>query len=889
MATKKSAKSARTKGVIADLPFYEYLWQFYDENRREIWRKYTHLTKKFLRFNDPGDDELRKTAYLRKPQYEALEMYVFLKEYCNNARLSNIFKDWQERKGGFAGRGNFKKRSGELSLFEEADSAAFKEAFARMAASCNLYANYIFALTMGLGKTHLMATCIYYEFLLARKYPQDPRFCHNALVFAPERTVLQSLKNIQTFDKSLVVPADYVRKLDDVKFHFLDDTATSLSIQTGSDYNVVITNNQKILLKTVHREKNAGEQLFAVDKRYRSVEEEKKLAENPLAEYYDFDSEAESEEELVANQRFEMLKRLRNLGVYVDEAHHVFGNDLKKAFSDDEKTKTSLRKTINQLARHLAAAGSRVVACYNYTGTPYVKNRLLPEVVYAYSLGAAIDHKYLKMAVVEGYSNTKDSEFVRTVIKDFWAHCGEERVEGRLPKIALFASNIEELDKKLRPTVEKVLAEMDIPTSRILRYVKDDRLTNDDAREFRLLDTPESEKQFILLVNMGKEGWDCRSLFAVALHRTPTSRVFVLQSTMRCLRAIGNVQHTGRVYLSEENKTILNEELQENFQMSVDELNSSGKKGRNPVEIRPVPPPVKVRMKMISRLFKLEKKELSGKVLFDIEKYDLDKYKIVKSESDIRKLDSYAATKTVEADAKENIHYSAYTLIAEIARNLGDSIGPIQIQDILEDSVEGMEAVLKVVNDFNEVLYDEIIPRLFNMLFEIREYKDEKHVDLNLVTLKDGIEYFKVTPKEGLLVGMGDARFAKYVKKSFHLDNYCFDSNPELSFFGEAIKDKDVDKIWFTGMLTQGQTEFFIRYIDPETHALRSYYPDFLVKMRDGSYRIIEVKGSNKLDDPVVLAKQEYAKLIASENAMSYIMVPDTMAGYGLHPPQGLL
>jgi len=883
MAKKKSAKATRTKGAIADLPFYDYLWQFYAGNRRQIWSKYTPLTKKFLRFNDPGDDESRKTVYLRKPQYEALEMYVFLKEYCNNARLSSIFKDWQERKGGFEGRGNYRKRSNELSLFEEADAAAFKEAFDRMASSCNLYANYIFALTMGVGKTHLMATCIYYEFLLARKYPHDARFCHNALVFAPETTVLHSLKSIQTFDKTLVVPADYVRKLDDVKFHFLDDTATSLSIQTGSDYNVVITNNQKILLKKVHREKNEGELLFSVDKRYRSAEEEKKLEENPLAEFYDFDSEAESEEELVANQRFEMLKRLRNLGVYVDEAHHVFGSKLENAFSDNKPT--SLRTTINELARHLAAAGSRVVACYNYTGTPYVKNRLLPEVVYAYFLRDAIDHKYLKMADVQGFSHTKDREFVRIAIKDFWYHCGEERVEGRLPKMALFASSIDELDKKLRPAVEDVLSELNIPTSRILRYVRDERLTSDDEREFRTIDFPESEKQFILLVNMGTEGWDCRSLFAVGLHRTPKSRVFVLQSTMRCLRAIGNVQHTGHVYLSEENKAILNDELEQNFKMSVDELNASGKKERKPVKVRPVPPPVKVRMKMVSRLFKLEKKELSNKVLFDTENYDLDKYKIIRTESDIRRLDPHYAKKTEVVGAKENTYYSAYTLVAEIIRNLGDGIGPMKIQEILENSVEGMDAVLKVVNEFNEVLYDEIIPRLFNMLFETREYKDEKDVDLNLVSLKDGSEYFEFTPKDGLLVEMGDARFSRYKSKSFHLDNYCFDSNPELSFFDEVIKDKEVDKIWFTGMLTQGQTEFFIRYIDPETHALRSYYPDFLVKMHDGSYRIIEVKGSNKLDDPVVLAKQEYARQIASDSAMSYIMVPDKMAGYGLHPP----
>lgn len=69
------------------------------------------------------------------------------------------------------------------------------------------YPNYIYALTMGLGKTILMATCIFYEFLLAKKYPRDKRFCHNALVFAPDKTVLQSLREIMTFDKTKVVPA----------------------------------------------------------------------------------------------------------------------------------------------------------------------------------------------------------------------------------------------------------------------------------------------------------------------------------------------------------------------------------------------------------------------------------------------------------------------------------------------------------------------------------------------------------------------------------------------------------------------------------------------------------------------------------------------------------
>lgn len=55
--------------------------------------------------------------------------------------------------------------------------------------------------------------------------------------------------------------------------------------------------------------------------------------------------------------------------------------------------------------------------------------------------------------------------------------------------------------------VERALLKHGIPTSRILVNVGDEKLTtNDDIREFNRLDTEGSEKQFILLVNKGREG-----------------------------------------------------------------------------------------------------------------------------------------------------------------------------------------------------------------------------------------------------------------------------------------------------------------------------------------------------------------------------------------------
>ncbi|MBR3465759.1 MAG: hypothetical protein IKH15_00890, partial [Bacteroidales bacterium] len=112
--------------------------------------------------------------------------------------------------------------------------------------------------------------------------------------------------------------------------------------------------------------------------------------------------------------------------------------------------------------------------------------------------------------------------------------------------------------------------------------------------------------------------------------------------------------------------------------------------------------------------------------------------------------------------------------------------------------------------------------------------------------------------------------------KSFNVDNYCFDSEPELMMFRNLLHDERILKVWFTGMLTAGQTEFVINYIDPESNTVRSYYPDFLIQKKDGSYIIIEVKGDHMIDNAVVQAKKEYARQIAAASAMDYIIVPGT-------------
>ena len=851
-----------------DFTFFTYLRTFYTDNRRRIRTHFRDLSKKFLDFNDPESG-----AFLREPQFQALEMYVFLKEYLSNRHVHQIFADWHAKQNGFEGRSNIGVEQG--LLFGDLDTDDYEKTFNYIRKSgVRNYPNYIFALPMGTGKTILMATCIFYEFLLANKFPKDQTYCHNALVFAPDKTVLQSLKEIQTFDMRKVVPPEYVNFLSShIQFHFLQEAGVSLSTMDRSQFNIIISNTQKIILKKKHTEKSPSERLFKAE----TPTHESESVYDEAADLYDFDA-LEDENDLTTNQRFQKLTRLEQLGIFVDEAHHAFGSKLATDMGlQKSQSKTSLRLTIDELAASLKQAGTHVCACYNFTGTPYVGEQVLPEVVYGYGLKEAIDKAFLKKVRLHSYTNPKSEEFVKLVIENFWKNHGEQRHEGMLPKLALFAPTIDELKNDLYPAVESKLRDLGIPTDRILINVGDDKLTtNDEIRKFNNLDTPASEDQFILLVNKGKEGWNCRSLFGVALYRKPKSKIFVLQASMRCLRQIGDGQQTGHVYLSEENEQILKDELQQNFRVSIEEIQNIGAE-KVDYKVKVNKPPVKVKLVRIRKTHQLVEKQPQNGLYLELDQVDTEKYLII--EKEYEGLESSQPVQTEDrTEVRERREFSRLTLCAEIARYLNRS--PLEIEDILTNTQEGMDEILRNVNEFNQLLYDEIIPRLFNALYDLKE--DESHEPEEIELVKEPKEgYYKVRANPELVVTDDAPEGKNYKHKSFHLDTYAFDSKPEHALFWSLLTEGKVKEVYFTGMLTHGQSDFYIQYIDPESHAVRRYYPDFLMQKNDGSWVIVEVKGDNKIDDEIVLAKATAARQRASASDMSYEIIKGSDANEG--------
>ncbi len=872
----------KSKETIVDTPFYQYLWSFYADHKKEIWREYKPLTRGILSRADYTD----ASAFLRKPQYEAFEMYVFLKEFLNTPKLGELFENWCNNKGNFRyERTPVLQNERQYKLFQYQDAESIKPSVAQLKKLQQDYANYIFALTMGTGKTILMAVCIFYEFLLANKYPQDELYCHNALVLAPDTTVRESLREIMTFDKSKVFAPSYAKILDTkLRFHFLEGDGISLNTLDGSDFNIIIANSQKIILKRKNKADDAQTLLFKDDKYAEAVQND------PNADLY----EIEDEKELTANQRYKKLSRLTQLGIYVDEAHHAFGKALANDMTD-RKAKTSLRLTIDHLANELNQAGTKVVACYNYTGTPYADNRLMPEVVYAYGLKEAIDNHYLKEALILDYDNVKSAEFVQNVVQSFVdAHRDKngdfKRYENMLPKLALFGSTVDELQKELRPALESALIKAGISLDTILVNVGDEKLTKpDDLREFKLLDTPESTKQFILLVGKGKEGWNCRSLFGVALFRKPDSTIFVLQATMRCLRSITNIQQTGQIFLSTENLEILQKELQENYRMSVEELTVRKPKDK---KVRRICIRKVVEVKVIEQIpeFKTTPLHPGEFTIFDND-YNPEHYRKTQGEHSLCDVQTETVRKEIQTNAQRK--FTRYSLVAELSLYLTQHIknedgsltirhSPSEIEWLLERASDGVDRILSEVNRNNDVLYDYLVPKLFSLLYKV-EYTDGEPREVTKYLAKH-------VPDDGLPFVFDDDKYIsdeakgynKYNQssggngKSFNLSGYGFDSKPELDFFRTNLfENEHIKHIWFTGMLTHGQSDFLVRYIDPESHALRSYYPDFLVEMDSGNFCIIEIKGENLIPDADTQAKAEYAsRMFSGKHGMAYLFVP---------------
>ena len=230
------------------------------------------------------------------------------------------------------------------------------------------------------------------------------------------------------------------------------------------------------------------------------------------------------------------------------------------------------------------------------TGTPYVDHEIsvggdklklnqISDVFYSYSLADGIG-KFLKVPdVCEDEVN--EATFVANALTRFFADFDVTYESGSKSKIAFYCPSVEALDEDVLPAVSRWYAEhRPGRESEIFRFysavtkankARGYALPREARAQFHALDRPHSPFRVVLLVAVGTEGWDCKSLTAVALPRkASTSKNFVLQTTCRCLREVKSAAtERALIYLSPDNYKLLDKELHDTYHLSVQDIQKS--------------------------------------------------------------------------------------------------------------------------------------------------------------------------------------------------------------------------------------------------------------------------------------------------------------------------
>ena len=287
----------------------------------------------------------------------------------------------------------------------------------------------------------------------------------------------------------------------------------------------------------------------------------------------------EDEEDKRANELRNIIGKIPNLSILIDEVHHAATDDIK----------------LRQVVKKWQEKGC-ITTVLGFSGTPYLskadkiqvndetflKFSQITNTVYYYPLVTAIK-SFLKKPKVKIGQNLDRFQIIRKGIEDFQATYGNKKYNnGTIAKIAIYCTNIEVLEAEVYPFLT---GELKINPAEILKFHKGNKeypQPEGSELEFRSLDLPISKKRYILLVQVGKEGWDCPSLTSVILSQKGDSpKNMVLQTSCRCLRQVDPEQdETALIWLNVYNAETLNDQLKKEQQTSIDEINKIKKDGK---------------------------------------------------------------------------------------------------------------------------------------------------------------------------------------------------------------------------------------------------------------------------------------------------------------------
>lgn len=531
---------------------------------------------------------------MRDAQIEAIKIYLFLKIACGNRPLWKLFSEGRFNSLDFNSmeltvearkvlttnkaaaalmeyslltdkNGNQLAPEMERVIRQQSENIDYEETFKQIFYGVN-YTDYLFSLPMGAGKTYLMAAFIYLDLYFAVNEPGNPAFAHNFMVLAPsglKSSIIPSLKNIQEFDPTWIIPEPTASNLKRmIKFEILDEQKSAKKSNLVRNPNAQKINNHQPLEDLMGLVAITNAEKVILDR----------MGENEDTALFDKEEMAKIR---IANELRDIIGRIPHLSVFIDEVHHAADGEIK------------LRQVVEEWTAQHSFCG-----VLGFSGTPYlekaekvtladsfvIKNTDLSNVVYYYPLIQGVGN-FLKVPEVKFADNDTET-IVRNGVKEFLDRYRDTVYEnGTCAKLAIYCGQIETLEETVFPLVSSIVSEYGLsPTETILKYHGGNKSypqPENSETEFASLDTDFSNIRIVLLVQIGKEGWDCKSLTGVILPQKGVCPMnMVLQTSCRCLRqVVKNADETALIWLNKFNADTLNKQLKQQQNISLQELN----------------------------------------------------------------------------------------------------------------------------------------------------------------------------------------------------------------------------------------------------------------------------------------------------------------------------
>lgn len=866
------------------------------ENKCTQWYESEQCTVKNL------IEYIDKTGQMRDAQIEAIKVYLFLKIACECNPLTQLFRqgffnsiDLNEIELSKSTREYLFRNPAAAALFEYAcltndkgeqvseklekqikkdpTGIDYNEFFSNTFYGVS-YTDYLFSLPMGAGKTYLMAAFIYLDLYFAYNEPTNPVFAHNFIIFAPsglKSSVVPSLKTIQNFNPSWILPEPAATDIKImISFEVLDQSKTAKKSNKTKNPNVQKIANHQPLSELFG--------LVAVNNAEKVILDRIQEKQGQINMFEESDDDKDKQ----ANELRNLIGKLPSLSIFIDEVHHAVSDEIK------------LRAVVTRWAQN-----HTVNSVIGFSGTPYLDKIEKIKVVDSLSVGTAeitnivyyyplIDGvgNFLKRPVVKIADIVDSSLIIEKGVREFLdTYKDTVYADGLTAKLGIYCGTIEKLEETVYPLVSRIVTEYDLGTDVILKFHKGNKqykMSADSQMQFDILDKSISKIRIVLLVQIGKEGWDCRSLTGIILSQEgdcPTN--MVLQTSCRCLRqVIKNGQETALIYLNESNAEKLNMQLEQQHHISLKEFSYADNSKTT------------LKRYNLTAYLKLPKVEFYQlKINYDTEHATFNSwiYGIMRNgfgTPSMAELNVYAEQLkvvfekiTYEKDGLQyfSSKYDRKLVEANIRKAFCDKTDFNTTEELIPEEAN----LLNIANFTSEVYADNLdnhYPRQNVVENIIADDKGKLKVDKKTQQLIDlAIE----TGNDRIVLEL-QQRVTSHPNKnrSFHYLPYRTDSRFEQTFLREVLSFDVIEElgleVYYNG--DRSMTEFKIKCYKKtggKWNYIGIYTPDFLIiKRKDGVIHkviVVETKGQIYAKEPVFKDKKNFMETeFSKQNNATY-------------------